>query len=108
MLETAREVARLKLDDVKIHNLYAVDDTPLAEQVRRGEVKLMERDEYLATLVDFLEILPPEMIVERVSGDAPTSFFLGPSWCLDKPAVLLALQAEFERRNTWQGRLFQA
>jgi radical SAM protein (TIGR01212 family) len=108
MLETAREVARLKLDDVKIHNLYAVDGTPLADQVRRGEVTLMERDEYLTTLVDFLELLPPEMIVERVSGDAPASFFLGPSWCLNKPAVLLALQAEFERRNTWQGRLHQA
>ncbi|MFM7739712.1 MAG: TIGR01212 family radical SAM protein [Planctomycetota bacterium] len=108
MLETAREVARLKLDDVKIHNLYAVDGTPLADQVRRGEVTLMERDEYLTTLVDFLELLPPEMIVERVSGDAPVSFFIGPSWCLDKPAVLLALQAEFERRNTWQGRLYQA
>jgi radical SAM protein (TIGR01212 family) len=107
MLETAREVARLKLDDVKIHNLYAVDGTPLADQVRRGEVTLMERDEYLTTLVDFLELLPPEMIVERISGDAPVSFFLGPSWCLDKPAVLLALQAEFERRNSWQGRLFQ-
>ncbi|MFN5322254.1 MAG: TIGR01212 family radical SAM protein [Planctomycetota bacterium] len=108
MLETAREVARLRLDDVKIHNLYAVEHTPLAEQVRRGEVQLMGRDEYLSTLVDFLELLPPEMIVERVSGDAPESYFLGPSWCLDKPAVLLALQAELERRDTWQGRLFQA
>lgn len=108
MLETAREVARLKLDDVKIHNLYAVDHTPLAEQVRRGEVRLMERDEYLATLVDFLELLPPEMIVERVSGDAPESYFIGPSWCLDKPAVLLALQAEMERRDSWQGRYYQS
>jgi radical SAM protein (TIGR01212 family) len=107
MLATAREVARLQLDDVKIHNLYAVEHTPLAEQVRRGEVRLLERDEYLATLIDFLELLPPEMIVERVSGDAPESFFIGPSWCLDKPAVLLALQAEMERRDTWQGRRFE-
>lgn len=108
MLATAREVARLGLDDVKIHNLYAVEHTPLAEQVRRGEVRLLEQDEYLATLIDFLELLPPEMIVERVSGDAPESYFLGPAWCLDKPAVLLALQAEMERRNTWQGRCYQA
>jgi len=107
MLATARAVARLQLDDVKIHNLYAVEHTPLAEQVRRGEVRLLERDEYLATLIDFLELLPPEMIVERVSGDAPESFFIGPSWCLDKPAVLLALQAEMERRDTWQGRRFE-
>lgn len=108
MLATAREVAGLRLDDVKIHNLYAVDDTPLADQVLRGEVRLMERGEYLSTLVDFLELLPPQTIVERVSGDAPESFFIGPAWCQDKPAVLLALQAEFEQRNTWQGRLYEA
>ena len=48
MLATAREVARLQLDAVKIHNLYAVKNTPLADQVARGEVTLMGRDEYIA------------------------------------------------------------
>jgi radical SAM protein (TIGR01212 family) len=106
MLATAREVARLGLDAVKIHNLYAVKDTPLAEQVQRGEVTLMERDEYIATLVDFLELLAPGMIVERISGDAPPDYFLGPSWCLDKPATLRALSHELTRRDTWQGKRF--
>ena len=104
MLATAREMARLQIDAIKIHNLYAVRNTPLAEQVARGEVQLMERDDYIRTLVDVLEILPPEMIVERISGDAPPDYFLGPSWCLDKPAILLALRHEFERRDSWQGK----
>src|SRR5205085_9097540 len=91
MLATAREVARLRLDAVKIHNLYAVKNTPLAEQVARGEVTLMNRDDYVRTLIDFLELLPAEMVVERVSGDAPPDYFVGPSWCLDKPGVLNAL-----------------
>jgi uncharacterized protein len=104
MLATAREVARLKPDSVKIHNLYAVKDTPLAEQVARGEVTLIGRDDYIHTLVDFLELLPREMIVERISGDAPPDYFIGPTWCLDKPGVLLALRAEMERRDTWQGK----
>ena len=107
MMETAREVARSELDAVKIHNLYAVENTPLAEQVRNGEVTLMERDEYVATLVDFLELLPAEMIVERISGEAPGSYFVGPAWCLDKPAVLNAVKQEFERRDSWQGKRFQ-
>ena len=47
MLATARELVRLDVDAVKIHNLYAVQNTPLAEQLERGEVQLMERDEYL-------------------------------------------------------------
>jgi radical SAM protein (TIGR01212 family) len=104
MLATACEVARLKLDAVKIHNLYAVKNTPLADQVARGEVTLMGRDDYICTLVDFLELLPPEMIVERVSGDAPPDYFIGPSWCLDKPGVLRTLDHELVRRDSWQGK----
>jgi radical SAM protein (TIGR01212 family) len=104
MLATARELARLDVDAVKIHNLYAVRNTPLAEQVGRGEVRLLDRDEYVEVLVDFLELLPPRVIVERISGDAPPDYFIGPAWCLDKPAVLTAVRGEFERRGTWQGR----
>jgi uncharacterized protein len=105
MLATAHEVARLKLDAVKIHNLYAVKATPLAEQVQRGEVQLLERDDYIRTLVDFLELLPGGMIVERISGDAPPDYFVGPAWCLDKPATLRALQHELDHRDSWQGKL---
>ena len=104
MLATAREVARSGIDAVKIHNLYAVKNTPLADQVARGEVSLMDRAAYIATLVDFLELLPPSMVVERVSGDAPPDYFVGPAWCLDKPAVRLALEAELARRDSWQGK----
>ena len=106
MLATAREVARLQLDSVKLHNLYAVKDTPLAEQVSRGEVRLMERDEYIKILIDFLELLPPETIVERISGDAPPDYFVGPAWCLDKPALRAAVDNALKRRETWQGKRF--
>jgi hypothetical protein len=107
MLETAREVARLQLDSVKLHNLYAVRDTPLGAEVLAGKVRLLERDEYIRGVVDFLELLPPTTVVERISGDSPPDFLVGPAWCLNKPDVIKALDAEFERRNTWQGRLYQ-
>jgi radical SAM protein (TIGR01212 family) len=105
MLATAREAVRLGVDSVKLHNLYAVKRTILAEQVTRGEVQLMERDDYIRTLVDILELLPPHIIVERISGDAPPDYFIGPSWCLDKPAVRRALEHELQRRDSWQGKL---
>ena len=108
MLESAHEVNRLELDAVKIHNLYCVENTPLAAQVRSGEVTLMERDEYVSTLVDFLEIISPSVVVERISGEAPGDFFVGPQWCLDKPAVLQAVKDEFESRETWQGNQFES
>jgi radical SAM protein (TIGR01212 family) len=104
MRATARELARLRPDAVKIHNLYAVKRTPLADQVAHGEVRLMERSEYVQAVVDFLELLPTHIIVERISGEAPPDYFIGPAWCLDKPAVRAAIHDEFARRNTWQGR----
>lgn len=104
MLATAREVGRLGIDAVKIHNLYCVKNTPLADQVASGEVRLMEQAEYVQTLVDFIELLPPTVVVDRISGDAPPDYFIGPMWCLDKPAVKNAVVEEFARRNTWQGK----
>ncbi len=106
MLATAREVARLRLDAVKLHNLYVVHGTPLAEQYAAGQVKLLERDEYVQTVVDFLELLPPECVVERVSGEAPPDYLVAPAWCLDKDSLRRALEAEFCRRDTWQGRCY--
>jgi len=106
MLATAREVARLQVDAVKLHNLYVVKNTPLADDVAAGRVQLMERDHYVNTVVDFLELLPPECIVERISGEAPADFFIGPAWSLDKPALRQAIAAELERRDTWQGKAY--
>jgi len=104
MMATARELTRLGINSVKIHNLYAVKNTPLADQVRSGKTTLMDRDEYIRTLVDFLELLPSTVVIERISGDAPPKYLLAPTWCLDKSSVQAALQAEFNRRDTWQGR----
>ena len=70
MLDSARELARLNVDSVKIHNLYAVKKTALEEQLAKGEVELMERDDYVRTVVDFIELIPPTMVVERISGEA--------------------------------------
>jgi radical SAM protein (TIGR01212 family) len=106
MLATGHELARVGIDAVKVHNLYAVKNTNLADQVARGEVKLIERETYISALVDVLEILPGTTVVERVSGDAPPDYFVGPAWCLDKPAVRAALDAELARRHTWQGKKF--
>jgi len=67
----------------------------------------MGRSDFIQTLVDFLELLPPTTVVERISGEAPPDYFIGPSWCLDKPAVRNAFLTELERRDTWQGKLFE-
>ena len=104
MLATAQELARLGIDSVKIHNLYAVRGTRLAELVAAGEVRLPELAEYVSCAADFLEQLPPDCVVDRLSGDAPPQYLVGPDWCRDKAAVRAAIEAELLRRGSWQGR----
>jgi radical SAM protein (TIGR01212 family) len=106
MMATADELTRIGVDSVKVHNLYAVRNTRLAEQLARGEIRLMERREYVRTLVDFLERLSPGVVVERTSGDAPPRYLVGPAWCLDKRGFQAALLEEFETRDTLQGKAF--
>ncbi len=106
MLSTAREVARLKIESVKLHNLHAVKDTRLAQAVSERTVRLLERDEYVACVVDFLEQLAPDCVIDRLSGDAPAEYLVAPRWCLDRSAVRAAVERELQRRDTWQGRYF--
>jgi radical SAM protein (TIGR01212 family) len=106
MMETAQVLASLPVQAVKIHNLHVVKDTPLADQYARGEVRLPSRDEYVRTVCDFLERLRPEMVIHRLSGDAPPDYLVAPEWCLDKPALLRAIRTELEARDSWQGRLY--
>lgn len=106
MMQTADEIGRLGFDAVKLHNLYAVRDTPLGEQVQNGEITMMEREDYVQTVVDFLERIPPSVVVERVSGEAPSGFLVEPKWCLEKSQLRLSIEGEFARRGTRQASRF--
>jgi radical SAM protein (TIGR01212 family) len=103
MMATASELAKLKIHSIKLHNLFAVRNTRLAEMVERGEVVLPAMADYVGWAVDFLELTPAGVVIERVSGDAPPQYLIGPSWCADKSAVKRAFEAEFRRRGTRQG-----
>lgn len=106
MMQTADEVARLGFDAVKLHNLYAVRGTPLGEDVLSGKIEMMSRDDYIQTVVDFLERISPRVIVERVSGDAPPDYLIEPQWCLEKSSLRQAIENEFTCRGTRQGSCY--
>ncbi len=103
MMETAKQVAQWHPHGVKIHNLYAVERTPLADQVRRGEVRMMDMDEYIEIAADFLEHLPPDIVIERISGDAPPSNLVAPNWVLSKGSIIQAMNEVLTSRGTYQG-----
>jgi radical SAM protein (TIGR01212 family) len=106
MIDTARQLADLEIHCVKLHNLYAVKNTPLAELVENGEVSLPTFEDYVNRAVDFLERLPPTVVIDRLSGDAPPEYLIAPQWSRDKAAVRRAVEAEFRRRGTRQGACF--
>lgn len=108
MMQTADEIGRLGFDAVKLHNLYSVRGTRLGDQVLAGEVQMMQREEYVQTVVDFLERIPPSVVVERISGDAPPDFLIEPKWCLEKSAIRREIEQEFQRRGSRQGSRFTA
>lgn len=104
MLATAELLASLPVHAVKIHNLHVVKDTPLEDMHRRGEVRMLDRSEYVALVCDFLERLPPTMVIHRLTGDAPPDYLIAPQWCRDKQGLLRDIHAELEQRDSWQGK----
>ncbi len=104
MLRTADFLEETGVDGVKIHNLHVLENTRLAEMYRNGEYETMELEEYAALAVAFLERLPPTVIVQRLSGEAPRRFTVAPAWSVNKLAVFNAVERALERRDTWQGR----
>lgn len=108
MMATAELLARLPVHAVKIHNLHVVKDTPLEKMYRAGQARMLELEEYVQIVCDFLERLPPNMVIQRLNGDAPPSYLVAPDWCLDKPNILRRIQAALERRDSWQGKRYVA
>ena len=106
MLETARAVGRLRPDAVKLHLLHILRGTPLAEEFTAGKLEPMTREAYICTVCSQLERLPPETVIERVTGDGQREMLLAPLWSLDKIAVLGGIDQEMARRDTIQGALF--
>ncbi|MFO7765459.1 MAG: TIGR01212 family radical SAM protein [Pelovirga sp.] len=103
MLETAAEMARLGVDGIKLHLLHVLRGTPLGERFLGGEITTLDMDEYVELVVDVIERLPPDTLIQRLTGDGPRELLLAPMWSLNKWEVLNAIDAEFERRGTQQG-----
>ncbi|MFC1883377.1 TIGR01212 family radical SAM protein [Thermodesulfobacteriota bacterium] len=108
MLQTARFLSELPIQGVKIHLMYVIKGTPLSQMYKNGEFKCLEQEEFTGLVVDFLELLPPETVIQRITGDPPVkSELVAPMWALNKSENLKHIRDTLERRDTWQGRLFK-
>jgi len=103
MLDTAKVLNDLGVDGVKIHLLHVMKETPLAKMYARGEVRMLDRDDYVGLVCDFLERLRPEISIQRLTGDGGRDHLIAPLWSLRKFEVLNAIDYELERRDSRQG-----
>ncbi len=107
MLETARVIATLPIHGIKIHLLLALRGTKMGDLYEKGEILLLEKDDYIRVVCDILEILPPEMVIQRLTADGYRDIFLAPRWAINKMEVLNGIDRELEKRNTFQGIRFE-
>lgn len=102
-LNMADEVSRQPIHALKIHHLHLVRGTALARQYLQRPFPLLGFEEYVELLGEFLERLRPDIIVERLFGEAPLQLLVGPRWNRTKNQMILDVRRALEERNVVQG-----
>lgn len=106
MLESVKHLAKLPISGIKLHLLHILKNTVLAEQYKNNPFPLFKLEEYCDLIVDCIELLPPNVVIHRITGDGPRALLIAPLWSADKKRVLNTINKRFRERNTYQGRLF--
>ena len=105
-LHEAELLSELPTDFLKIHQLHIVKETALANQFNREKFKLLTYDEYISVLIAFLERLNPEIIIQRMFGEAPPHTLIAPRWGKRNSEALQRIERELIKRDTWQGKFY--
>lgn len=104
MLETAKQIGQLPIHAVKLHMLHVCEGTKMGEIYKKNPIPLYSLEQYIDIIIKQLEVLPPEIIIQRLTGDAVKELLIAPKWTLNKTNVLNSIDKEMVKRNTWQGK----
>ena len=107
MLQTVRDVAALRPDMVKIHLLHVLRHTTLASLYEEGRYTPLEREHYIRLVADALELLPPETVIGRLTGDGKADDLLAPLWSRKKTTVINDIDKLLYQRGSYQGIRYQ-
>lgn len=103
ILNTVEHVADVGSDGIKLQLLHVLKNTKLAEMYNRGEFDVLSKDEYIEILGDCVNILPENVVIHRLTGDAPKKILIAPEWSANKKDVLNSITKSFNERNVLQG-----
>ena len=103
MLRTVKDMASLKPDQVKIHLLHVLRGTVMGDIYERGEYTPLEKEEYVSLVADAIELLPPDTVIARLTGDGLADDLLAPEWSRKKVAVINDIDKLLYERRSYQG-----
>ncbi|NLZ45428.1 MAG: TIGR01212 family radical SAM protein, partial [Clostridiales bacterium] len=103
MMKTAKEVAKLHPHSVKLHLLHILKGTKLERLYNEKPFSVFALDEYASLICDQLEVLPNDVVIQRITGDGAKADLVAPLWSMDKFRVMNEIDKEMLRRNTVQG-----
>ena len=104
MLETVKYVNNLDIQGIKIHMLHVIKDTKLAEMYEKEQFHILTKEEYVDIVCDELELLRPEIVINRITGDPNPNELIEPKWLIKKFGVLNEIDKEMVKRDSFQGK----
>lgn len=106
ILETHRFLAHQPIQGIKLQLLHVLRGTDLDELYRTHPFHILTLEEYTNLIIRCIEILPPEMVIHRITGDGPKQLLTAPLWSGQKKQVLNTIHHTFKTCATWQGRIY--
>ena len=106
MMQTAKVIAGLGLDGLKIHHFYIAKNTALSKAHRRQPIKTLSLEEYVPLACDFMERMPPRIVIQRLMGELNETYAVAPLWGKTKSEILRLIDREFASRDSCQGSYF--
>lgn len=106
MLASLAHVSRLPISGLKLQLLHILQGTGLAAYYEANPFEIFSLEEYCDFIVDCIELLPPEIVLHRITGDGPRELLIAPLWSTDKKRVLNTIMKRLKERDTWQGKYF--
>lgn len=107
MLNTVDYIAHTGAKGIKFHLLHLMKNTPMVKIYEAGKLEFLSQEDYIDLLCKSLCMIPQEMVVHRLTGDAPRDLLIGPMWSLKKWEVLNAIDKAFEDNDIYQGKTFK-
>jgi hypothetical protein len=107
MLKTIDYVSSKDIKGIKMHLLHLMENTPMTELYAKGKLKFLEQEEYIEIICTAITRLPPNMVIHRLTGDAPRELLIGPMWSLKKWEVLNGIDNKLKELDIYQGSNFK-